>query len=561
MTERVSSESERVLVLAPGGRDAAIAQQILTHARIPAQACEDLAHLRRELDHGVGVALVVEEALQGADYAGLVHWINIQPPWSDLPVVLLAQRGGGVERNPAARRIAMALGNVSFLERPFHPTTLVSVVETALRGRRRQYEARDRIKAIRAAELQLEHRVRERTAELEAANVELANQIAERERVESALRQAQRLEAVGQLTSGVAHDFNNLLMVVLGNIRQMQKAKIEPNAKRRLEMMAQAAERGAQLTAQMLAFSRRQRLDPRPVDLNETVRSMGDLLQSTMGGAIRIRTALRTGLWPAMIDPTQIELVILNLAINARDAMEVGGELTIETANATLGQPTRAEEAAAGDYVMVSVNDTGPGMSEDILSRVFEPFFTTKGVGRGSGLGLSQVYGLAKQSGGGVRIDSKPGEGASVKVFLPRADSAPCVEKPAIVDGATVPIGRKGLKVLVVDDDSAVREVTAGILHDLGYSVVEAGSGGAALELLDHQVKVDLLLLDFAMPGMNGAEVAREVHARRPELPILFVTGYADTEALATAGGDGILRKPFQEKDLAAKLRSALRMD
>ncbi|MGZ6049346.1 MAG: response regulator [Phenylobacterium sp.] len=552
-----ASESERVLIVAPTGRDAAIAGAILAEARRPLMICGDLACLMDELEN-VGVALIAEEALQNADYPDLVRWIDAQPAWSDLPIVLIAHRGGSMERNPAARRMAAALGNVTFLERPFHPTTLVSIIDTALRGRRRQYEARERIETIRAAEALLERRVEERTAELASTNRQLADQIVERERVEAVLRQAQRLEAVGQLTSGVAHDFNNLLMVVLGNIRQMQKSLEDPAIQRRLKMMAQAAERGAQLTAQMLAFSRRQRLEPRAVDLNETVSSMRDLLQATMGGSVRIETVLQPDLWPAMIDPTQIELVILNLAINARDAMEVGGTLTVETGNVTLGAPIRPEEPGAGEYVMVAVTDTGSGMTAEVLAKVFEPFFTTKEIGKGSGLGLSQVFGLAKQSGGGVRIDSTPGEGASVRVFLPRAASAPEADA---VDGLSADEpAPKNLKVLLVDDDSAVREVTAGLLQDLGYRVVEAGSGGAALDMLDRQAEIDLLLLDFAMPGMNGAEVAREVHARRPGLPILFVTGYADTEALAAAGDDGILRKPFVERDLAAKLRSALRV-
>jgi signal transduction histidine kinase/ActR/RegA family two-component response regulator len=558
-----ASQSERVLVLAPQGRDAAIAQAILEEAGHLVTICPDLPFLCRELDRGVGAALIVEEALQGADYALLGHWIEAQPPWSDLPIVLLAQRGGGLERNPAARRMIVALGNVSFLERPFHPTTLVSVVQTALRGRLRQYEARDRIEQIRAAEEQfrslLERRVEERTAELESANRQLAGQILERERIESALRQAQRLEAVGQLTSGVAHDFNNLLMVVLGNIRQMQKVETDPVNERRLQMMAQAAERGAQLTAQMLAFSRRQRLEPRAVDLNETVLSMHDLLQSTMGGSIRIETRLQPDLWPAMIDPTQIELVILNLAINARDAMEVGGGLNIETANVTLGPPARPEEPSPGEYVMVAVSDTGSGMTEEVRAKVFEPFFTTKEVGKGSGLGLSQVFGLAKQSGGGVSIESSPGEGASVKVYLPRAEL--CPDAPAARDRGASQVEAGDVRVLVVDDDTAVREVTAGILGDLGYRVIEAGSGGAALDLLDREDRIDAMLLDFAMPGMNGAEVAREVRARRPDVPILFVTGYADTQALEAADENGILRKPYLEQELAAKLKAVLRSD
>ncbi|HEY0437336.1 MAG TPA: response regulator, partial [Phenylobacterium sp.] len=426
-----------------------------------------------------------------------------------------------------------------------------------LRGRGRQYEARDRIETIRAAETLLERRVEERTAELASTNRQLAAQIAERERVEGVLRQTQRLEAVGQLTSGVAHDFNNLLMVVLGNARHLQRTLHDPDVLRRLEMICQAAERGAQLTAQMLAFSRRQRLEPRAVDLNDTVRAMRDLLQATIGGAVHIETRLQPDLWAAMIDPTQIELVILNLAINSRDAMEVGGALTVETANVTLGPPSRAEDPPAGDYVMVAVSDTGSGMTPDVLTKVFEPFFTTKEVGKGSGLGLSQVYGLAKQSGGGVRIDSAPGEGTSVQVYLPRTAMAVDVAPVAsALEGEAPP---RGLNVLVVDDDSAVRSVTAGLLEDLGCQVVEAGSGGAALEILDEKDGIDLVLLDFAMPGMNGAEVARELRARRPGLPILFVTGYANTEALADACGDGILRKPFVGRELAAKLSAAVR--
>lgn len=548
--------SERALILAPQGRDAQIAGMILKQAGAIAHVCDDLAHLVRELEAGAGVAVVVEEALEQAEFPAMVGWLDRQSSWSDFPFVLLTQRGAGLERNPAAKRVSLALGNVSFLERPFHPTTLVSMVETALRGRRRQYEARDRIQIIRQAEEVLERRVEERTAELESANRQLADQIAERERIESVLRQAQRLEAVGQLTSGVAHDFNNLLMVILGNVRQMQKTPRDPTEVRRLHMLVQAAERGAQLTSQLLAFSRRQKLEPRSVDLNDTVLRMRDLLQSTMGGSVRIDTRLQSGLWPAMIDPTQIELVILNLAINARDAMAVGGALVVETLNATLGGPERPEDPPAGDYVMVAVRDTGSGMTSDILAKVFEPFFTTKEVGKGSGLGLSQVFGLAKQSGGGVRIESTPGVGTSVQVYLPRSDTPPVDLGTQTYDKTNEVLHNRN--VLVVDDDTAVREVTATILTELGYRVIEAGSGGAALEVLDQHAEIDLMLVDFAMPGMNGAEVAREARARRPQLPILFVTGYADTAALPSSSEDGVLRKPFREEDLAAKLRLAL---
>jgi signal transduction histidine kinase/CheY-like chemotaxis protein len=554
MTE-AEGRSERVLVLAPLGRDAAIAGSILAEAGMASVACFDLPCLCAALAEGGGVAVVVEEALFTSDLSELSRWIENQPAWSDFPFVLLAQRGGGLERNPSATRLSATLGNVSFLERPFHPTTLVSVVRTALRGRMRQYEARERMDEIRRAELLLERRVQERTAELESANRQLASEIAEREKVQSALRQAQRLEAVGQLTSGVAHDFNNLLTVVLGNVRQMQKTPSDdPKLARRLAMMAEAAERGAKLTAQMLAFSRRQKLEPRAVNLNETVESMRDLLQSTIGGSVRIQTTLAPGLWPAMIDPTQIELVILNLAINGRDAMAVGGALSIETANVTLGEPRRPEEPGAGDYVMVAVGDTGSGMTAEVLAKAFEPFFTTKAVGKGSGLGLSQVFGLAKQSGGGVRIDTEEDVGTVVRVYLPRAPEA--VARPRDAD-RIAPRNMRGRTVLLVDDDDAVREISAGILDDLGYAVVEAGSGGAALEALDNCPQVDLVLLDYAMPGMNGAEVEREIRARRPHLPVLFATGYADAAALVGASEERVIQKPFDEFMLAAKLDHA----
>ncbi|HTK34146.1 MAG TPA: response regulator [Caulobacteraceae bacterium] len=548
--------SERTLILAPSGRDAAIAAAILGEVGSPATTCQDLPGLCRELGRGAALALVVEEALQNADLTDLAAWIARQPPWSDFPFVLLTPRGGGLERNPTAQRLRTALGNVTFLERPFHPTTLISVVETALRGRRRQYQAREMLNEIRRGEVLLERRVEQRTAELAAANALLAEQIAEREKAETALRRAQRLEAVGQLTSGVAHDFNNLLTVILGNVRQLQKTLTEPSLTRRLAMMAEAAERGAKLTAQMLAFSRRQKLDTRVVDLNETVERMRDLLQSTMGGSVHIEIRLQPDLWPALIDPTQIELVILNLAINARDAMEVGGTVTVETANVVLGVPERAEEPPPGDYVMVSVTDNGPGMSEEVLAKAFEPFFTTKPVGKGSGLGLSQVYGLAKQSGGGVRIDTRPGEGAAIKVYLPKASHVPV--RPAADPPAESSRQQAEAVVLLVDDDGAVREVTSHILRDLGYSVLQASSGGAALELFDANPHIDLALLDFAMPGMNGAEVARELRARRPDLPIVFATGFADALALPEAGDGQVVRKPYVEEELAAKLWAGL---
>ena len=545
---------ERTLILAPRGRDAVVAKGILRDARIHSEICLDLAELVQAIGRGADLAILTEEATRGSDVRGVMEWVAAQPPWSDFPFILLTEHGGGLERNPAAARLTETLGNVTFIERPFHPTTLVSVVQTNLRGRQRQYECR------RLNE-ELEFHVHERTAELAAANRQLLAQIEERERVESTLRQMQRLEAVGQLTSGVAHDFNNLLTVVLGNIGFLEKglssAGVDGRLAQRLGYMRAAAERGAKLTDQLLSFSRRQRLEPKLLDLNETVASMHDLLQSTMGGSIRIETKLHRGLWPAMVDPTQLELAMLNLAINARDAMQVGGRLAVHTENVTLGPALYPEDPPAGDYVAICVADTGTGMTEEVRAKVFEPFFTTKEIGKGSGLGLSQVLGFAKQSGGGVRIESRVGEGTSIHIYLPRT-KAKAEERspsaPAIAAHKDAPDAR----ILLVDDDHAVREVTSTTLRDLGYSVVEAGSGGAALDILAREPTIDLLIIDFAMPGMSGAEVARQARAKRPTLPILFITGFADRAALAGVSETHIVGKPFVNDELVTKLRSIL---
>ncbi|WP_246691580.1 hybrid sensor histidine kinase/response regulator [Methylobacterium sp. WL12] len=441
---------------------------------------------------------------------------------------------------------------------------LVRTIVRALAEARARADKRAAEAALQAINETLETRIAERTCELAEANAELKREIGERERAEDALRLNQRLEAVGQLTSGVAHDFNNLLTVIAGNIEFLERAVSDDRSKRRLSMMKGAADRGARLTAQLLAFSRRQRLEPTPVGLNDTVVSMGELLQSSIGGAVQIETTLQADLWPALIDATQIELVILNLAINARDAMAVGGRLTIETANVIVtGPPSRPEQPQPGEYVMVSVSDTGTGMPPEILSRVFEPFFTTKEVGKGSGLGLAQVFGFVKQSGGGIRIDTVLGEGTSIKVYLPRvvgAGVAP-TEKVEPVDCAlTHPPGSRPT-LLVVDDDAEVREVTVTRLSEIGHDVREAASGLQALASLEADPCVDLVVLDFAMPGMNGAEAAIEIRRRWPGMPVLFVTGFADTTALKSAGASGsdaVVLKPFRDGELERKVGLAL---
>jgi signal transduction histidine kinase/ActR/RegA family two-component response regulator len=393
----------------------------------------------------------------------------------------------------------------------------------------------------------------------EQAHQRLLEQMTERERAEAALRQAQRFEAVGQLTGGVAHDFNNLLTVLIGNIDLMEgSAILDPSLADRIRAMRAAAERGAMLTGHLLAFARRQPLAPRAVDLNGVVAGMQDLLQSALGQRVQMETLLAQGLWAAMVDPTQIELVILNLVINARDAMPDGGTVTVETGNRHCNPPARPEEPVEGDYVVVTVRDVGTGMTPEVLAQAFEPFFTTKGPGVGSGLGLSQVVGTARQSGGEVQIDSAPGKGTTVSVYLPRAATLSERTDAGAADTSEQHRTSRAV-VLVVDDDAAVRAITADILTGLGYDVLQAANGNAALEILNTGSLIDLLLTDVVMTGMSGPELARQARAMQPLMPIIFISGYAD---LAGSNSEQFLyqlvRKPFRPADLRAQIEAAL---
>ncbi|HEY8578881.1 MAG TPA: response regulator [Beijerinckiaceae bacterium] len=542
----------RILLLEDSDLDAELLRQFMLRSSIPHEITRVMT--RDKFEEALGAApydiILADYVLptfDGVSALGIAHALR-----PDIPFVFVSGTLGEEVVVEALKNGATDFVTKRNLERL--PRTVLRALSEAEARRQRERAERE----LRDLNESLEARIEERTQELERANEELRRQIAEREQVESALRHSQRLEAVGQLTSGVAHDFNNLLTVIIGSVEYLERYPANQAVRRRLDMMRTAAERGARLTTQLLAFSRRQRLEPRPVDLNETVRSMEDLLQSSIGGSVRVETRLSKGLWPAHVDPTHLELVVLNLVVNARDAMAVGGAVTIETSNVTLREPARRpEEPGPGEYVMICVADTGSGIPADVLERVFEPFFTTKEIGKGSGLGLAQVYGFAKQSGGGVRIETEVGVGTAVKVFLPRAAQAPWQEPVANEAPA-----RNGdaLAVLVVDDDDAVRETTAAMLSELGYQVSEAGSGRAALERLDGHNRFDLMVVDFAMPGINGAETAAEARRRFPELPILFVTGYAETTALKRVGAkEGlILQKPFRSDDLARKVRAVI---
>jgi PAS domain S-box-containing protein len=382
--------------------------------------------------------------------------------------------------------------------------------------------------------------------------------ISARLEAEEARRRSQRLEAVGQLTGGVAHEFNNLLMAIGGCLDLLAPHVRGDRAHSLLENAARATDRGATLTRQLLAFSRRQHLQAEPVDLNFLVRGLVELLGTTLGRGIEVAMDLAQDCWPAMADVTQLELVLLNLAINARDAMPAGGRLLIGTGNAVLGAPRRAEEPPPGEYAVLIVTDTGTGMAPEVLTRAFEPFFTTKQVGQGSGLGLPHVLGVAQQLGGGVIVDSTVGEGTCLKVFLPRAH-----EIPLPYTGSSLvppqPRALEGVRLLLVDDDTEVREIARAMLEEMGALVIEATGGRDALLRLRTEPDIDLLLADYTMPHMTGLELSQHVAVAAPGLPVVLMTGYS-----ATSLGDmgptvaAILQKPFRAEALVTILTSAL---
>ena len=548
----------RILLLAVKGRDAAVIAQLLAKAGHDSLICDSCRDLAREGQRGAAVAVVTEESLLDDDTAALDGWLSEQPSWSDFPFILLATKRAG-RRPRDALKMLRQLGNVVVLERPVHSETLASAVTSAMRGRSRQYEARRRLEALQSAEGRLtslngslEARIAERTGELSSANNQLMQEVAERERAQAALAQSQKMEAVGQLTGGIAHDFNNLLTVIFGNLELIQRRTEDEKTARLADFARQAAERAAKLTHQLLAFSRTQNLTLKAVDLNALVTGMHDLLGRTIGPMVRIEMALdATGPW-ALADDNQLELAILNLSINARDAMPDGGVLTI----ATGGRPGEGSDLAPGDYVVISVRDTGSGIPGHLLSKVFDPFFTTKPIGKGTGLGLSQVYGIAQQSGGTVRLSSVEGQGSTVEIWLPAAEATLPAPEDAFAADARADGPHK--RILVVDDDADVRRFIVDCLQSLGYSVDEAAEGRSALRRLE-ETPPDLLIVDYAMPGMTGVDVVMEARASAPALPIIMATGYADMEAVdRVMPPENLLRKPFRLAELATAVRSAL---
>ncbi len=393
---------------------------------------------------------------------------------------------------------------------------------------------------------------------------ELDAEAERREAAEASLRQSQKMEAVGQLTGGVAHDFNNLLTIILGNLELALRQAPEGRPRTLLTRVHRAAERAAELTKRLLAFSRNQPLDPRPIDANRLVADMSDLLGRTLGENISIETIRGGGLWPTEVDRAELESALLNLAINARDAMQAGGKLTIETGNASLDEAycATADGVKPGQYVMIAISDTGIGMSRELIGKAFDPFFTTKPAGSGTGLGLSQVDGFVRQSGGHVRIYSEVGEGTTVKIYLPRSFAGS--RQPA--GEARPPESPKGSleTVLVVEDDAEVRSFVTDTLRGLNYRVLEAADGDGALVLVRQTERIDLLLTDVVMPGMNGRVLGDAAKQHRPGLKVLYMTGYS-RNAIVHQGrldpGVSLIQKPFSETALASRVHGLLSAD
>ncbi|MBN8875290.1 MAG: response regulator, partial [Rhodospirillales bacterium] len=423
--------------------------------------------------------------------------------------------------------------------------------------------------ALRALNDALERRVLERTSALSEANDRLRAAMEERERAEESLRHSQKMEAVGQLTGGIAHDFNNLLTGIAGSLELLQARAAQGRfgeIDRYVAAARGAADRAAALTHRLLAFSRRQTLEPKPVDANRLVGGMEELIRRSIGPGIRLEVVKAGGLWTTLCDPNQLENALLNLAINARDAMPTGGRLTIETENAHLDQRTAMErDVQAGQYVGVHVTDTGVGMTPDVVARAFDPFFTTKPLGQGTGLGLSMIYGFVRQSGGQVRIYSEEGRGTSVKLYLPRHFGPVREEADAPRALATPALAPTHGTVLVVDDEPTIRMLVLEVLDTLGYVALEAGDGPSGMHHLLSSQRIDLLVTDVGLPGgMNGRQLADAARVRRPELKVLFITGYAENAVIGNGllePGMQVIAKPFAMEVLASRIRMILAED
>ena len=665
MPEQNDQIAGKALILAPTGRDAPVIAQILGSAGVACEICGSVADLVSGLSEACAAVIAEEAFARAADVAAMTDWLQAQPPWSDFPLVLLSVPPDDLNARPAALRDA--LGNITVLERPLRPDTIVRATRSAARARLRQQDAARMLTELARAEAERragEERLRElfdnaadailiagpdhkltgvnpaaatllgysreeltgmplcaifpwpygavptplpdagnatewrlRGKDGSLVDVEIrgrfladgrwqafARDIGDRKRAEAALlrlnetlearvaertaelmeaqaalAQAQKMEAVGRLTGGLAHDFNNLLMAISGGLDMLARNPEPERRQRIVDGMHQAVDRAASLTRQLLSFARRQVLEPVTLALGERIGAMEELLARSLRGDIRVQMDFSPDLWPVDADPTQLEVAVLNLAVNARDAMPEGGTLTISAKNA-LGME---DGELTGDFVHLAVADTGTGMTPEVMARVFEPFFTTKEIGKGSGLGLAQIYGFAQQSGGGVRVESTLGRGTIVSLFLPRSHQIPV---PAKAPPATEPKpdgnadGHCPATVLLVEDDDEVASVVSDMIRQLGYRVARVANGTAALGALANGREIDVVFSDILMPGgMDGVTLAREIGRLHPDLPVVLTTGY-DGGPLSRAEELNLplLRKPYPMAALAGILSAAL---
>lgn len=549
MTKNNASE-ERVLILAPRGRDAEVVSSVVCRNGGNFAIAATFDDLVKHVMTGAGVAIIADEALAGVDVGPLTSWLAAQEPWSDFPFIVMLSRRTG-KADAALKSVLSALVNVVILERPLSAEMLSSAASSALRARRRQYQAREALQGRQAASDQLtvlndslEAKVADRTRALSQANDRITAEVIEREKTQQAMSHYQKMESLGRLTGGVAHDFNNLLNVIQGSMDLLLLTNSDEGVRRRVTTAKAACARGAKLTGQLLAFARNQTLDLRPLSIGTLFGNVVELSKPLLGSGIEILTSVGDGADLVAADANQIEMALLNLAINAGDAMEGQGTLIFKASVSSVAPDT----LPTGDYVKIEVSDNGSGMSAQVAAMVFEPFFTTKGIGKGTGLGLSQVYGMAKQSGGAAFVHSTEGVGTTIEIWLRRA-LAQSEESPVAKSDVHA---LRGLRILLVEDDDLVRAGMADALVSFGCLVRQASCGADAIIALESE-RPDLLLTDYLMPGITGAELAAKARTLHPGLPVLVATGYADMGAIEGAlGGNAVLRKPFQLSDLAS---------
>jgi signal transduction histidine kinase len=546
------AESDRVNILMVDDQ----AAKLLSYEVILAGLGENLfkAHSAREaftflLKYDIGVVLI-DVCMPELDGFELAAMIREHPRCERTAIIFVS----AIALTDLDRVKGYNYGAVDYIPVPVVPELLRAKVRVfaELHRKTRQLEELNSV---------LERRVEERTAQLAQANAELEQRVEERtrerERALAQLHEMQKLDSLGQLTGGLSHDFNNLLMAILGNLELLQRRfPGQEGAQRLIDGATRAAERGAALTRRLLAFARRQDLRPEALDVTHLIEGMREMLSRTLGPTVEIGVAIPPDLSLVHVDPNQLEVAILNLALNARDAMPQGGRLTI-SARCEAVLATNQDELAPGEFVAIAVADTGTGMDKATLARAAEPFFTTKGVGKGTGLGLSSVYGLAKQSGGAIRITSELGTGTTVELLLPAAAHATTTTLLPMT-ATQSPSPSRGCSILLVEDDPIVAETAANMLEDLGHRVTIASSACNALDLLAAEPVVDLVITDYAMPGMTGKELGQQIRKMRPDLPIVLASGYADLLDSGNSAGFKRLDKPYSLDKLASTIDAAV---